>query len=115
MKKMFLTTMAAVALVSTPAIAQEAITESHLQMLDTNGDDVVSKSEYVAYMDKAFDALDANNDGILQPEELAGTVTEQHINAMDLNGNGTISRFEFDTQVMKDFDTADQSGTGALN
>lgn len=95
------------------AVAQE-FTERHLQILDLDGDGIVSKSEYAAFMNKAFSALDKNSDGILQPDEIPQSLTAQQVIEMDINGDGNISRSEFDAQVMKDFESADRTGNGLL-
>lgn len=105
---------AVVALVSAPAIAEEFISESDLQVMDTNKDGVVSKAEYVAFMDMAFDALDDNGNGGLTAADFDVLLTPAEFSAMDANGDGTVSRAEFDLQTAKDFDAADKSGTGTL-
>lgn len=115
MKTGFLIATAVVALVSAPAIAEEFISESDLQVMDTNKDGVVSKAEYLAFMDLAFDALDENNNGSLTATDFDVLLTPEEFAQMDTNRDGSVSRAEFDAQTAKDFDAADKSGTGALN
>jgi hypothetical protein len=47
-------------------------TGSYLQRMDRDGDGRVSLDEYLAWMSYAFDARDANHDGVLSAAELPG-------------------------------------------
>ena len=44
----------------------------YLRRMDSNGDGKVSEVEYVAYMSRGFERMDANHDGVLEPGELPG-------------------------------------------
>ena len=52
-----------------PAAAQVAATADYLAKMDTDGDGRVSLAEYQAWMSYAFDAMDADRDGVLSPAE----------------------------------------------
>ena len=41
-----------------------------VRMMDSDGNGVVSKDEFLQYMGQAFDRLDVNKSGALEPEEL---------------------------------------------
>lgn len=74
MKKLLLS-VAVLALLTSPAMAGDgdgrdhAKREHHGPKMDTDGDGVVSKSEFIAAQEKRFDEMDANNDGKIQKEE----------------------------------------------
>lgn len=59
---------------SSPASAQARVetTGDYLQRMDATGDGRVSLEEYLAWMSYAFDAMDANGDGVLDPAEQPG-------------------------------------------
>lgn len=42
----------------------------YLQRMDSNGDGRVSRVEYIAYMDRGFDRMDADGNGVLEGDEL---------------------------------------------
>lgn len=68
------TGLAATAWLSSAASAQARVetTGDYLQRMDANGDGRVSLEEYLAWMSYAFDAMDANGDGVLDPAEQPG-------------------------------------------
>ena len=55
-----------------PATAQDAprTPRDYLQRMDTDGDGRVSRAEYIAYMDRGFDRLDTDGNGVLEGDEL---------------------------------------------
>ena len=57
-----------------PVAAQSRVetTRDYLQRMDTDGDGRVSLDEYLAWMTYAFDAMDADGDGVLSPSEQPG-------------------------------------------
>lgn len=62
--------MAALALHGPPAAAQEvASTGDYLSRMDADRDGRVSLSEYQDWLSYAFDAMDANRDGVLDAAE----------------------------------------------
>lgn len=50
--------------------AQPGGVDAYLALFDRNGDGRISQHEYVAYMMRGFEALDANHDGVLDADEL---------------------------------------------
>lgn len=88
--------------------------EGQMSKLDTNTNGAVDRSEYQAFMNTAFAALDKNKDGNLQKDEASQVLTPAQFAATDSNGNGRISRDEFMTRVMADFAAADRSKDGNL-
>ena len=59
------------------AAAGDAATKQLLLLMDTDKDGMVSKQEFMAYMDAEFDRLDQNKDGKLDVKEL----TQLHMHA----------------------------------
>jgi len=54
------------------AFAQVTATSEYLQRMDSDGDGRVSQGEYLDWMSYAFDARDANRNGVLSADELPG-------------------------------------------
>ncbi|MGH8061926.1 MAG: hypothetical protein ACREO7_07915 [Pseudoxanthomonas sp.] len=54
------------------ALAQVTATSDYLARMDTDADGRVSVGEYLDWMSYAFDARDANRDGVLSADELPG-------------------------------------------
>ncbi|TIU35726.1 MAG: EF-hand domain-containing protein [Mesorhizobium sp.] len=94
--------------------AQEAMYEGQKDQLDANGNGAVNRQEYQSFMTKAFEKLDADNDGSLSQAETANILSADQLAAADTNGDGRVSREEFMNRVMKDFAAADKSGDGRL-
>ena len=59
-------------LFAAPAFAQVNATSDYLARMDTDADGRVSLSEFLDWMSYAFDARDANRDGVLSADELPG-------------------------------------------
>ena len=105
---LLVTGLVAVAAFSTPAPAQSRVetTGDYLQRMDADGDGRVSLEEYLAWMTYAFDAMDADGDGILVPAEQPGgtgrPITRSQHNArlaarfqrQDVNRDGFLSATE---------------------
>jgi len=98
------------------AAAQQApaIHEGHLDQLDTNNDEGVSREEYQTFMTQGFARLDSNRDGVLVQTEVTEVLTPEQFAALDANRDGRVSQNEFLNQVMRDFATADRGGDGQL-
>jgi hypothetical protein len=67
MKKLLMS-VAVLAFLASPALAGEKGGHKGPKM-DTDGDGLVSKSEFLDAQEKRFDEMDANNDGKIQKEE----------------------------------------------
>lgn len=61
-----------VALLPAIALAQVNATRDYLARMDGDADGRVSVGEYLDWMSYAFDARDANRDGVLSADELPG-------------------------------------------
>lgn len=99
------------------AVAQAQTAQMHQgqkDQLDTNKDGVVQRSEYQAFMKRAFANLDKNKDGVLVVSEVTGVLTTDQFAATDANSNGSVTQTEFMNRVMADFAAADKSGDGKL-
>lgn len=97
------------------AMAQEqSMYQGHADALDTNDSGAVNRQEYQAFMTKAFDKLDADNNNSLSQAETGDILNADQFSSADANGDGRISKSEFMDRVMKDFAAADKSGDGRL-
>lgn len=113
MRKLLIGTFAGLMLATGTAAAQQ-IHEAHLQQLDADGNGVASKAEYEAFMNSAFDHLDANKNGSLTAQEASSVLSAEQFATVDANKNGRITRQEFINQVMTDFAAADRNKDGRL-
>jgi hypothetical protein len=102
--------------------------EKLMHKMDTNGDGMVSKDEWIAYQEKVFAMLDKQKTGMLDAKafidpsggELAsfatggyarGLRTKAMMHKIDTDGDGTISHDEFIAYQSKVFDMMDTSTT----
>ncbi|KFI28507.1 calcium sensor EFh [Haematobacter missouriensis] len=108
----------AATLLATPVLAQSegvgVIDERVLQLMDANGDGVVTRAEMQAYAERAFTQLDTNGNGRLEPSETSQVLSASQFQIMDKNRNGWLSKKEFIDQIMADFASADKNGDGVL-
>lgn len=81
--------------------------------LDANGDGVVSRAEYQAWIDARFDKLDTNGDGIVDAVEIAHSPAAEaraekraqgFVRHFDSHGDGKVSRQDFEDRAMARFD-----------
>ncbi|MBI3903533.1 MAG: EF-hand domain-containing protein [Nitrosomonadales bacterium] len=83
------------------------------RIMDSNGDGMISKSEFRAFHDKRFKEMDANHDGKLSQEELQ----RDHASHMG-NANGTTSGGSMGpgtTHLDERFNAADVNHDGGLD
>ena len=59
-------------LLAWPAAAQVQDTRDYLQRMDLDGDGRIGPDEYLQWMLYAFDRMDRNGNGVLEPEEHPG-------------------------------------------
>ncbi len=88
------------------AVAQVQDTADYLRRMDLDGDGRVSPDEYLQWMLYAFDRMDRNGNGVLEPEEQPGNrgrpiAREQHrqvilerFHRQDADGDGYLSARE---------------------
>ena len=66
----------ALAIIATPALAQEAPPQPRgggmMMRADSNGDGVIARAEALAQAGERFDRMDANGDGKLTSDEISG-------------------------------------------
>lgn len=113
--KTILLACAATLVLGGTAWAQQAMTTTALQALDTGGDGAVDEGELMAFMDKAFKALDKNGDGYVTIVESEVVLTPEQFAAANTNGDDGISLQEWQDQAAKDLAAADRDGNGKLD
>jgi Ca2+-binding EF-hand superfamily protein len=86
------------------AIAQNAplTPRQYLQSMDTDGDGRVSRAEYIAYMDRGFDRLDTDHNGVLEGDELPP-------------GARPVTRAQYEASLSAAFDRQDTNHDGYLD
>jgi Ca2+-binding EF-hand superfamily protein len=97
--------------------------QKKMQAIDKNGDGKISREEAAAYprLVKRFDAVDANKDGFVTPQEMKAAhvkATAAKLKAIDANGDGQLSRAEVDAKaprLAKRFDAIDTNKDGYLS
>ena len=107
--------IAAAAFIATPIWAQSEMTQGHLQALDTDGDNAVSREEFDTFAARSFQRLDSDSDSALSASELDGSALQGSMSELDANGDGVVSRQEFGRQMSADFAAADQDGDGMID
>ena len=127
MKKITLVALAIAAISSTAVLAHEGGHEGkggrmeRLRAADTNGDGLISRAEAAALprLAQHFDAIDANRDGQVSPEELRAAHGQRggkggmFVKA-DANGDGKVSQQEFIARATERFQRLDANGDGFL-
>ncbi len=108
----------AVALMVTGAANAESVKELHeaeLNNIDTNNDGFLSKDEFNAFSDYAFQEMDEDKNGTLGLSEAKPFLDIKQFQAVDRNGDSLISKAEYAAQMQSDFEAADQDGNGQLD
>ena len=75
-----------------------------LKRLDANGDEAISKKEFVDYSLSRFNSIDSDKDGVISVEErqlgrevMRAEAMQLHFQQADTNGDGVLSQEEFAT------------------
>lgn len=108
--------VAAIAIAS--GAAADGIAELHekeLNAIDANNDGFLSKDEFNAFSDYAFQAMDEDKNGTLGLDEAKPFLDIKQFQGVDRNDDSLISRAEYDAQMNSDFTSADQDGNGQLD
>ncbi|MGI9368203.1 MAG: hypothetical protein ACR2O2_05135 [Ruegeria sp.] len=101
---------------ATAATAQVALlNEAELNDIDKNNDGFLSKDEFNAFSDYAFQAMDEDKNGQIGLEEAKPFLDIKQFQDTDRDNDNSISRSEFDIQMNSDFEGADKDGNGQLD
>ena len=93
-----------------------------LRLLDTDGDQAVSRAELEAGAAARFAAIDANHDGQATVEEIRAYREQQRaerqarrLKRLDQDGDGRISEAEFVARRLAQMERLDRNGDGVLD
>jgi Ca2+-binding EF-hand superfamily protein len=101
----------------------EQMEDKHFKEMDTNGDGMVSKTEFDAAHNRHFKEMDTNGDGQLSRDEMkAGhkkmmeKAKDKHFEEADANHDGVLTREEAKNMPMlsKHFDEVDANKDGKV-
>nr|WP_321249801.1 hypothetical protein [uncultured Ruegeria sp.] len=100
------------------AVSAESVAELHegeLNAIDGNNDGFLSRDEFNAFSDYAFQAMDEDKNGTLGQAEAKPFLSLDMFRKVDRNNDSQVSRAEYDAQMNEDFLAADQDGNGQLD
>jgi Ca2+-binding EF-hand superfamily protein len=82
---------------------------------DANGDGVLDEAELAADAASAFSGLDQNRDYALEPQELVQTVQANGFEGIDTNGDGRLTFDEVMAHKLDQLGQADQNADGVVS
>jgi Ca2+-binding EF-hand superfamily protein len=84
--------------------------------VDQNKDGFVDPAEYYERVNEVFYEADANRDGTLDPKELdAAVVIHTEFSSVDTNGDGKVTLIEFFGERARTFQQVDKNGDSELS
>ncbi|WP_420585756.1 hypothetical protein [Ruegeria sp.] len=89
--------------------------ENELKAIDANNDGFLSRDEFNAFSDYAFQTMDEDKNGTLGLEEAKPFLDIKQFQNVDRNNDSFISRAEYDAQMSDDFISADKDQNGQLD
>ncbi|WP_254428477.1 hypothetical protein [Ruegeria atlantica] len=108
----------AAALILAGAATAETVGELHeneLKAIDKNNDGFLSRDEFDAFSDYAFQEMDDDKNGTLGLDEAKPFLDIKQFQDVDRDNDDFISRAEYDAQMNDDFNAADKNGNGHLD
>ena len=126
MKKQVITAMLVMAIGSGAALAQPGKTAPRgpqypgwFDLLDRDGDGVVTKAELEQLQSERFQRMDTDGDGVLSAEELYQGLQRERAERMhrrlDRDGDGRVSLEEFSAMPLQHFSRLDRDGDGQVS
>ena len=97
------------------ARAEYTVVEVNFIIADTNGDLLLSKTEYLLVALDALHKLDKNGNDAIDPDEIGDLAKDAEFEDGDSNKNGSLSVEEVISEKLADFEAADTNKDGALN
>ncbi len=91
------------------------LNDRHLAEVDADKNGGVTQSEFGAFMQRGFAALDKDADALVSWIEAEAAMLREHFDAIDSNKDGAMTSAELDAQAQRDFAAADRDGNGVLD
>ncbi|MFY2824415.1 hypothetical protein [Ruegeria sp. MALMAid1280] len=89
--------------------------ENELKAIDANNDGFLSRDEFDAFSDYAFQEMDEDKNGSVGLQEAKPFLDIKQFQDADRDNDDFISRAEYDTQMNDDFLSADKNQNGQLD
>jgi len=108
------------------AVAQERQSDPSriFDSVDTNGDGIITREEFLAGRERLFARLDRNGDGYIDNQDMSGRLAGRQkaqdrlaelVTRLDKDGDGRVSKTEFVDGATPLFDRADTDHNGQLS